>query len=132
MQRATLTRHDVVSAASALELATLGGARALGLAGEIGSLDVGKAADLAAFPLHQARSVPVYDPVTTLVFSGSGLAATFVAVAGRPLVRDGRLVGDAADAPTIDAAARALADWSAGDGVSSSVPPVPATRSAPA
>jgi 5-methylthioadenosine/S-adenosylhomocysteine deaminase len=115
MQRATLRRHDVVTAAAALELATLGGARALGLDGEIGSLDVGKAADLSAFPLHQARSVPVYDPATALVFSGSGLAATFVAVAGRPLVRDGRLVGDAADAPTIDAAARALADWSAGD-----------------
>jgi len=115
MQRATLRRHDVVTAAAALELATLGGARALGLDGEIGSLDVGKAADLSAFPLHQARSVPVYDPATALVFSGSGLAATFVAVAGRPLVRDGHLVGDAADAPTIHAAARALADWSAGD-----------------
>lgn len=115
MQRASLRRHDVVTATAALELATLGGARALGLDRDVGSLDVGKAADLAAFPLYHPRSIPVYDPVTALVFSSSGLAATFVAVAGRPLVRDGRLVGDAADSPTIDAAARALADWSAND-----------------
>jgi len=116
MQRASLKRHDVVTAATALELATLGGARALGLDGEIGSLDVGKAADLVAFPLNDARSAPVYDPATALVFSGAGRAATFVTVAGRPLVRDGRLVGDAAAAPTIESAARALADWSASDG----------------
>jgi 5-methylthioadenosine/S-adenosylhomocysteine deaminase len=127
MQRASLRRHDVVTASAALELATLGGARALGLDREIGSLDVGKAADLAAFPLHHARSVPVYDPATALVFSTSGLAATFVAVAGRPLVRDGRLVGDAVDAPTVDAAARALADWSAAD-AATAAPPIPATR----
>jgi cytosine/adenosine deaminase-related metal-dependent hydrolase len=115
MQRATLGRHDVVTAGAALELATLGGARALGLAAEVGSLDVGKAADLAAFPLHHARSAPVYDPATTLVFSSSGLAARFVAVAGRPLVRDGQLVGQAADAPSIGAAAEALAEWSRRD-----------------
>lgn len=126
MQRATARRHEVVSAAAALELATLGGARALGLDRDIGSLDIGKSADLAAFPLHHARSVPVYDPVTALVFSSAGLAATFVAVAGRPLVWDARLVGQAADVPTIDAAARALAEWSASD--SSAPPPFPATR----
>jgi cytosine/adenosine deaminase-related metal-dependent hydrolase len=115
MQRAVLKRHDIISAAAALELATLGSARAIGLGAEIGSLDVGKAADLAAFRLDQPRSMPVYDPATALVFSTSGPAATFVAVAGRPLVRDGRLVGDAASAPSVDDAANALADWSRRD-----------------
>jgi cytosine/adenosine deaminase-related metal-dependent hydrolase len=115
MQRARTRRFDVVSATAALELATLGGARALGLESEIGSLDVGKSADLAAFPLATPRTAPVYDPASALVFAGSGATATFVAVAGRPLVRDSRLVGPAANVPSLDDAARALADWSANE-----------------
>jgi len=122
MQRARTGRYDTVSAATALELATLGGARALGLDHEIGSLDVGKAADLAAFPLGGARSQPVYDPVTALIFSTAGAAATFVAVAGRVLVRDARLVGPAATPPVLTPSAEALAAWAASDG------PVAATR----
>jgi 5-methylthioadenosine/S-adenosylhomocysteine deaminase len=110
MQRTQWRRHDVISAADALALATLGGARALGLDSEIGSLEEGKAADLAAFPLDQPRSVPVYDPVTGLVFAGAGLSATFVAVAGRPRVRESRLVGSA---PSLAAPAKALAEWRA-------------------
>ena len=112
MQRARTGRFDAVSAAEALELATLGGARALGVESEIGSLDVGKSADLAAFPLATPRSAPVYDAASTLVFAASGVTANFVAVAGRVLVRDSRLVGPAANVPSLDAAARALADWS--------------------
>jgi cytosine/adenosine deaminase-related metal-dependent hydrolase len=114
MQRARAGRHEVVSATKALELATLGGARALGLDAEVGSLDVGKSADLAAFPLHHARSLPVYDPATALVFSGSGLPATFVAVAGRVMVRDSVLAADVVSA-SIAHHARALAEWSRAD-----------------
>lgn len=117
MQRARVRGHDALSAPKVLELATLGGARALGLEGEIGSLDVGKSADLAAFPLHHARSAPVYDPATALVFSAAGTSATFVAVAGQVLVRDGRLVGPAANPPDLEAPARALAEWSTADDV---------------
>src|SRR4030095_9831958 len=112
MQRARTGRFDVISATEALELATLGGARALGLESEIGSLHVGKSAALAAFPLATPRSAPVYDPASTLVFAASGVTANFVAVAGRVLVRDSRLVGPAANVPSLDAAASALADWS--------------------
>jgi len=115
MQRARTRRFDVISPAEALELVTLGGAQALGLASEIGTLDVGKAADLAAFPLATPRSMPVYDPVSALLFAASGAAATFVAVAGRPLVRDARLVGSAARVSSLDATARALAEWSASE-----------------
>jgi 5-methylthioadenosine/S-adenosylhomocysteine deaminase len=114
MQRARVGRPDVVTATEILELATLGGARALGLETEIGSLDVGKSADLAAFPLDAPRSVPVYEPATTLVFAVSGATATFVAVAGRPLVVDGKLVGPSAAAPSIAPAAEALAAWKLG------------------
>jgi len=113
MQRARTAQFNVITASEALELVTLGGARALGLESEIGSLDVGKSADLAAFPLDAPRSAPVYDPASALVFAASGRMASFVAVAGRPLVRDSRLVGPAANVPSLESAARALAEWSA-------------------
>lgn len=121
MQRVRTGRHDAVSASAALELATLGGARALGLDRDIGSLDVGKSADLVAFPLHDARSAPVYDPVTTLVFSAAGARATFVCVAGNVLVRDSELIGAAAVPPNLAASADALAAWSAAANVHSRV-----------
>lgn len=92
MASAREARHDAVSASRALELATLGGARALGLADEIGSLEVGKAADLAAFAIPDHR-LPVHEPVAALVYSLAGMPARFVAVAGQVRVRDGCLVG---------------------------------------
>jgi 5-methylthioadenosine/S-adenosylhomocysteine deaminase len=95
-----------------LALATLGSARALGLDGEVGSLDVGKSADLAAFPLDQRASDPVYDPVGALVFSPGARRASFVAVAGNVVVSDGRLVGSAARSVDLTAYATALDAWS--------------------
>jgi 5-methylthioadenosine/S-adenosylhomocysteine deaminase len=89
-QRARLGSHSAPTAADALELATIGGASALGLAGRIGSLDVGKQADLAAFGLNSVEPTP--DPITAAIFSITGARTRFVCVAGRPLVRDGRLV----------------------------------------
>jgi cytosine/adenosine deaminase-related metal-dependent hydrolase len=80
-----------LSSAKALELATLGGARALRLDREIGSLEPGKAADLAAFPLGALARGPTHDPVAAAVLALAGTRASFVAVAGRPLVRDGVL-----------------------------------------
>jgi 5-methylthioadenosine/S-adenosylhomocysteine deaminase len=112
MQRSRLQRHDVISATQVLELATLGGARALGLDRDIGSLDVGKAADLAAFPLGRDGTDPVYDPVAALVFSGGSHAAQFVAVAGNVLVRNGQLMGRAARAIDLSPFAAALDAWS--------------------
>jgi 5-methylthioadenosine/S-adenosylhomocysteine deaminase len=82
-----------LSAARALELATIGGARCLDLHGEIGSLQVGKAADFAAFPLNEIAAVPHADPIATAVFALGGTRATTVAVAGELRVLDGRLLG---------------------------------------
>jgi 5-methylthioadenosine/S-adenosylhomocysteine deaminase len=78
-----------LSAAHLLELATLGGARSLGLGDRIGSLEVGKDADLAAFPLH----APGHDPVNSLLTAGDA-RATLVTVKGSELVRDGRVLAD--------------------------------------
>lgn len=105
LQRASLGVFDVVSQETALHLATLGGARALGLDREIGSLDVGKSADLSAFPLDGVG--PVHDPIATTVFALPGTKASFVAVRGRELVRDGALV---AQDPLLEGRVQAVAD----------------------
>ena len=60
-----------VPAAAALEMATLGGARALGREKEIGSIETGKKADLIFFDLNEIFSCPSYDPVTALVYSST-------------------------------------------------------------
>ena len=56
--------------ATALRMATLNGARALGLDDEIGSLEVGKQADLVAVDLAGVETLPMYDPVSHLVNAG--------------------------------------------------------------
>jgi cytosine/adenosine deaminase-related metal-dependent hydrolase len=78
--RARERRSDVVSAATALELATLGSARALGLEEEIGSLKPGKRADLAVVRLGGSPYFPWEDPAAAVVFGGSPerVEATFV------------------------------------------------------
>ena len=82
-----------LSAAKVLELATLGGARALGLADRIGSLEVGKRADLAIVDLMRPHLQPVGDDVVTaLVYAGQASDVRTVLVDGRVVVRDRRLV----------------------------------------
>jgi cytosine/adenosine deaminase-related metal-dependent hydrolase len=109
-QRARLGGFSEVSASDAIELATLGGARAIGIDGEVGSLEVGKAADLAAFPLDNLG--PVHDPIATAIFGLPGTRASVVAVGGRELVRDGVLLDDdSALEERVQASAEALKSW---------------------
>ena len=69
--RARERRPDALTASDALELATLGGARALGIAAETGSLVPGKRADLTVLSFSGTSYVPWEDPVTTAVLGGS-------------------------------------------------------------
>lgn len=109
-QRAKAHRAGALTATQALELATLGGARALGLDGVIGSLHVGRQADIVAFSLP-AHTAPVQDAATALVFAGGNPALRTV-VAGRVLVRDGVLLQhDAALSRRVQQAADALGRW---------------------
>lgn len=73
-----------------LEMATLGGARALGWDDAIGSLQPGKRADVIAVDLHRASLSPVYDfsLIPNLVYSGGSADVTFAMVDGRVLMRD--------------------------------------------
>jgi 5-methylthioadenosine/S-adenosylhomocysteine deaminase len=80
-----------VSASQALQSATLGGARALGLAGEVGELREGSQADFAAVSLSGAHQIPSYDPTSTLVFASSGRDTVLTVVAGREVYREGRV-----------------------------------------
>ena len=78
--RARAGRPDALSAARALELATLGGARVLGMDGEVGSLLPGKQADVAVVSLEGSPFDPVEDPAAAVVLGGSPdrVAATLV------------------------------------------------------
>jgi 5-methylthioadenosine/S-adenosylhomocysteine deaminase len=69
--RARERRPDALTAAAALELATLGGARALGLAAEVGSIVPGKHADVTVLSLAGSAFLPWEDPVTATVLGGS-------------------------------------------------------------
>jgi 5-methylthioadenosine/S-adenosylhomocysteine deaminase len=114
LSRAVGRRWDSFPATLGLELATLRGARALGLDREIGSLEVGKSADLAAFRLDVLPAQPVQDPESALLFAISGRGATLVMVAGEELVRDGRLVREiATDLVTVREAATDLRRFAA-------------------
>lgn len=112
LQSAAVRRPDALPAGTALELATLGGARALGLDAKVGSLEVGKCADLAAFPIAGGAGVPIQDPATALVHALPGTAAVLVAVEGRVLVRDGTVLGaDPVLTGRVDDTARRLREW---------------------
>ncbi len=78
-----------MSAATVLELATLGGARALGLQDEVGSIEPGKKADLVTVELSGAHATPNGDdPVSALVYSGRSEDVRDVLVDGRVLMRE--------------------------------------------
>ncbi|NJD08527.1 MAG: TRZ/ATZ family hydrolase [Methylococcaceae bacterium] len=73
-------------AATALRMATLNGAKALGLDDEIGSLAVGKSADLVAVDLGTLETLPLYDPVSDIVYAAGRHQVSDVWVAGRRLL----------------------------------------------
>ncbi len=76
-------------AKEALAMATLGGARAMGLADRIGSIEAGKRADLVAVDLHHPAMQPVYDLHSQLVHAAAGPRVTHTFVNGRCLYADG-------------------------------------------
>jgi len=83
---------SALPAAAALRMATLNGARALGLDEEIGSLRRGKSADVVAVHLGDIESSPVYHPVSQLVYACSRQQVSDVWIAGRHLLKERRLI----------------------------------------
>jgi 5-methylthioadenosine/S-adenosylhomocysteine deaminase len=78
-------------AATALEMATINGARAMGLEDRIGSLEVGKLADMIAVDLAQPETQPLYNPLSQLVYACNGSQVTHSWIGGVQLMRDRQL-----------------------------------------
>jgi 5-methylthioadenosine/S-adenosylhomocysteine deaminase len=89
-----LTSNDPrkIPAATALAMATIDGARALGMEQQIGSLEAGKRADLIAVSVAGARQTPMYDPLSHLVYVAKGSDVTTTIVNGKVLMRDRRVL----------------------------------------
>ena len=91
LAKAVAGEADAMPAQQALAAATLNGARALGLDGEIGSLLPGKAADLCAVSLGELELAPCYDPISHLVYAAGREHVTHVWIEGELLVEERRL-----------------------------------------
>ncbi|MBA1323458.1 TRZ/ATZ family hydrolase [Pseudomonas plecoglossicida] len=91
LAKAVAGSASALDAHRALRMATLNGARALGLDTQIGSLELGKAADLVAFDLSGLAQQPVHDPVSQLIYATSRDCARHVWVAGEHLLEERRL-----------------------------------------
>lgn len=83
---------EALPAARVLRMATIDGARALGLAKEIGSLEAGKRADLINVDLGNVHSSPAADPVSTLVYSSQASDVRTTIIDGQIVMRDGELL----------------------------------------
>jgi cytosine/adenosine deaminase-related metal-dependent hydrolase len=111
-QRALHRNETTIPAHTALELATIGGARALRIDDRVGSLEVGKDADLSVFSLSAAHVTPIGSVDAAIIFALAGAKAQFVAVKGRPLLVDGKVVDlDPGLQVRVHAAAEALSAW---------------------
>ena len=91
LAKAVAGSATALNAHSALRMATLNGARALGLEAQTGSLEPGKLADLIAFDLSGLAQQPIYDPVSQLIYASSRDCVKHLWVGGKQLLADGRL-----------------------------------------
>ncbi len=80
-----------ITAADVLEMATINGAKALHIENEIGSLEVGKRADLTFVDYKNPRNSPLHDPVAALVYSANGADVSNVMVDGEFVLRNGKI-----------------------------------------
>ena len=103
--------HDndprAVGAEVALEMATIGGAKVLGLEDQVGSLEVGKRADLIIVSMAAARQTPMYNPISHLVYTTHGHDVVTTIVNGRVLMRDKEVL--TLDEDVVISEARAMA-----------------------
>jgi 5-methylthioadenosine/S-adenosylhomocysteine deaminase len=106
LQKVATGDPQAVPAMAAFEMATIRGARALGLEKEIGSLEAGKRADIILVRIDAAHAVPMYNVYSQLVYALKGSDVADVFVDGRPVVRSRQVL-------TLDAASilRKAAEW---------------------
>ena len=93
LQRSRLQSAGALSSGELLRMATIDGARALGIADRAGSLEVGKDADLCVVSLEQPHNVPAPDPLAALFHSARGTDVIMTAVRGEIRYVGGRVIG---------------------------------------
>jgi len=86
-----LNQQSELTAVELLETITSGGARALGLNGQVGELREGLQADFAVVSLEGSHQIPSYDPESTLIFSSAARDVVLTVVAGREVYSEGRV-----------------------------------------
>ena len=91
LAKAVAGSATALDAHRALRMATLNGARALGIESDTGSIEIGKAADMVAFDLSGLAQQPVYDPVSQLIYATGRDCVKHVWVAGKQLLEDRHL-----------------------------------------
>ena len=92
LHKVTTGDPTALDAASVLKMATIDGARAIGLEKRIGSLETGKQADIIILDTRAAHLTPLYHPESHIVYAAGGADVRHVMVAGKLLVRDRRLL----------------------------------------
>ena len=92
LAKAVAQSASAIDAHRALRMATLNGARALGIDGQTGSLEVGKLADMTAFNFNDLSVQPVYDPVSQLIYAAARNCVAHVWVGGKQLLKERQLV----------------------------------------
>lgn len=94
MQKVTHRDPTIMTAEKVVEMATIEGARAIGLDAEIGSLEVGKKADLFIFnPALDMKAIPMHNPVSTLIYSSGNKNIETVLVDGRLVMENSVVLG---------------------------------------
>jgi 5-methylthioadenosine/S-adenosylhomocysteine deaminase len=97
-----------LSGRDVLEMATIGGARVLGMEAKIGSLEAGKRADIAIVDLSQPKTQPVYSVESAIVYAASGSAVVTTICDGKVLMRDRKVL--TVDVPAAVAHAKIIRD----------------------
>jgi 5-methylthioadenosine/S-adenosylhomocysteine deaminase len=92
LQKVITGNPQALPAAAALEMATIRGARALGMEKEIGSLEAGKRADMIMVRIDRPHAQPLYDAVSQMVYALKGSDVRDVMVNGKPVVRDAKIL----------------------------------------
>ncbi len=92
LQKVATLNPEVLPATTALDMATIGGARVLGMEKEIGSLETGKRADLIMVRLDRPNAVPLYGAISQMVYALKADDVRDVMVNGTPVVRDAKIL----------------------------------------
>jgi len=90
--KGTTKSPELISAKEAIKMATINGAKALGLDSIIGSIEKNKKADLVAIDLSTIENQPIYNPLATLVYSSSRSDVSYVWIDGKIKLKDKKLV----------------------------------------